>query len=95
MKKWFTAFIIAGGLATPIACDEASTAFDCQEVCSRYQSCFDSTYDVSACRDRCRAKAADDKSWKNKADTCHACIDDRSCTEATFSCTTECVGIVP
>lgn len=97
--KWFTALLPAafiGSFAIGFAsCDEADRAFDCQSVCSRYQDCFNSDYDVGACRDRCRDKAAADKEFERKADACETCIDDRSCSSATFSCATECVGIVP
>jgi hypothetical protein len=95
MKEWISALIMIAVSAFPFACDEADTAFDCQKVCSRYQSCFDGDYDVSTCRDRCRDKARNDQDWENKADSCESCIDDRSCSDATFSCLTECVGIVP
>lgn len=87
--------VLAAGIPASLGCDSAEAAFDCQQVCSRYQECFDDDYDVSACRSRCRDKAEDDSAWKNKADDCAACIDDKSCTGATFSCAVECVGIVP
>ncbi len=82
------------GMFTP-ACDQADEVFDCQSVCSRYKSCFDANYDVGNCRSRCRDKSDADKDFRNKANACEACIDDRSCSSATFSCATECVGIVP
>jgi hypothetical protein len=83
---------LAAGLAS---CDTADEAFDCQAVCSKYQECIDHSYDVGACRSRCRDKAAADSDYKRKADTCHACISDRSCSDSTFKCATECLGIVP
>lgn len=95
MRTWFLALGLVLGIPTGLGCDTAKAAFDCQSVCSRYQSCFDSSYDVSACRSRCRDKAANDSTWQDKASACASCIDDKSCTSATFSCTTECVGIVP
>lgn len=76
-------------------CDSAKAAFDCQSVCQRYKDCFKSDYDVGQCRDQCRSKAENDTTWQNKADDCASCIDDKSCAAATFSCVTECAGIVP
>jgi hypothetical protein len=76
-------------------CDAADTAFDCQSVCSRYRDCFNKDYDVSKCRSDCRDKAKNDSTYEKKADDCAACIDDRSCTSATFSCAIPCAGIVP
>lgn len=95
MRTWFMVLSLALFVPGALSCDSAKAAFDCQEVCSRYQSCFDSDYDVSECRSRCRDKAEDDKDWQNKASDCAACIDDKSCSSATFSCAADCVGIVP
>jgi len=78
-----------------VGCGEADKLFDCQSVCSRYETCFDKSYDVGACRNRCKDKADADKSYQTKADACEACIDDKSCTAAAFQCPTQCVGIVP
>ena len=95
MRPWIFAIAWILGISGGLGCDTAKAAFDCQAVCSHYQSCFDSNYDVSACRNRCRAKADNDNTWQNKASDCASCIDDKSCTSATFNCATECVGIVP
>ncbi len=95
MKKWFMSVLVLLAMPVGLGCSEAKTAFDCHEVCSRYQSCFDSSYDVSACRNRCRDNAKNDSSFESKANTCASCIDDKSCTSATFNCATECAGIVP
>lgn len=78
-----------------MGCSEADKVFDCQSVCSRYQECHDKSYDVGACRDRCKAKADADKDFEKKADLCETCIGGKSCTSATFSCLTECASIVP
>jgi hypothetical protein len=77
------------------SCGETDRFFDCQSVCSRYKTCFDSNYDVGACRSRCRDKAEADSAFQQKADACESCIDDKSCTEATFKCGTQCAGVVP
>jgi hypothetical protein len=88
------ALALAAGLWTP-SCGEADKIYDCQSVCNRYKSCFSSTYDVDGCRSRCKNNADTDMDYQRKADDCEACIDDRSCQSATFSCATRCVGIVP
>jgi hypothetical protein len=86
--------VLAGGLAIS-SCGQADRLFDCQRVCDRYQTCFNSGYDVGACRSRCKDNADRDEDFERKADDCEACIDDRSCGEATFSCAVRCAGIVP
>jgi hypothetical protein len=88
------ALALAAGLWTP-SCGEADKIFDCQSVCSRYQTCFSSGYDVDGCRSRCKNNADADMSFQRKADDCEACIDDRSCSSATFNCAARCAGIVP
>jgi hypothetical protein len=82
------------GLAVA-SCDSIDTAFDCDSVCSRYRDCYDSSYDVGACRDSCRTRAANDPNVKGAADTCEACIGDKSCLSATFNCGSSCSNIVP
>lgn len=77
------------------SCGEAEELVDCQRICSRYASCFDEDYDVGACRDRCETKSDEESGFESKADACESCIDDRSCSAATFACTTECGDIVP
>jgi hypothetical protein len=78
----------------PAGCGEAETAFDCQAACSRYSDCYDPDYNVGACRDRCRTAAKNDPDIKRAADECEACIGDRSCLSATFSCATSCGAIL-
>jgi hypothetical protein len=86
---------LGGGVLGGMACGTADELFDCQAVCSKYQECLQSSYDVGACRSRCRDKAANDADYKHKADVCHACISDQSCKDSTIKCATECAGIVP
>lgn len=74
---------------------KVDTAIDCNGICERYASCFDKSYDTSACASRCRASAGKDREFRRKADMCMACITERSCMEATVSCMTECVSVVP
>jgi hypothetical protein len=95
MRTWFMVLSLILSFPAGLACDGVKAAFDCQDVCSRCKSCFDSSDDVGACRDRCRSKAEQDDSWQRKASSCSSCIDDKSCTSATFGCAADCVGIVP
>jgi hypothetical protein len=99
MRQLAVRFLLTCSLALPalglLSCDAADTAFDCQSVCSRYRDCFDSSYDVGKCRESCRDRAASDPNVKGAADTCEACIDDMSCTAATFNCASSCSNIVP
>jgi hypothetical protein len=71
------------------------TAIDCNGICDRYASCFDSSYDTSACASRCRKSASSDADFRRKADQCMACISERSCVKATVACVADCVSVVP
>jgi hypothetical protein len=87
--------LFVASFAVGFSCGEADKFFDCESVCSRYKNCFDSTYDVGTCRSRCKDKADKDTSFQQKADACNSCIDDKSCSEATFKCASACAGVVP
>jgi hypothetical protein len=89
--------ILSLSLMAPLlgGCGAAETAFDCEQVCSRYRDCYQADYDVSGCRDRCRSRAADDSTVMSDAAKCDDCIGDKSCLSATFNCAPECGVIVP
>ncbi|PZR08612.1 MAG: hypothetical protein DI536_24215 [Archangium gephyra] len=74
---------------------KVDTAIDCNGICERYKSCFDSDYDTSACATSCRNKASESADFRRKADMCMACIQERSCTKATFACASDCFSVVP
>jgi hypothetical protein len=76
-------------------CGKVENAIDCHSVCDRYKSCYDSSYDVDGCAQKCRDNSSNDSSFQQKADECDACIGDKSCASATFNCATQCAGIVP
>ena len=84
------------GLLAAVGCsdtvDEISNSIDCHQVCQRYADCFKSDYDVDGCTDRCESDANADEDRESRLGMCDACIDDKSCSEATFSCADECVG---
>ena len=75
--------------------DEITNSVDCHTVCKRYADCFNSDYDVDGCSDKCESRAGSDDDKQRALRACDACIDDRSCTSATFNCADDCVGIVP
>lgn len=90
--------ILALGVAAALGCsavDEISNKIDCHSVCKRYSDCFDADYDVSACTDKCESDANSSQDRDARLERCDNCIDDRSCTDATFNCASDCAGIVP
>jgi hypothetical protein len=93
MKLFFAAVVLAG-LALA-GCKTLDAAIDCHSICSRYSGCYDAKYDVGACESRCRGHSSDDSAYRRRADECSACISDRSCTGATFSCPAQCLTVVP
>jgi len=96
MFKLGLAYTLAlfAAVASMPACDSVEHAYDCNQICNRYEECFDSEYDTGACASKCRDNA-EDTNFGNHAESCQACIDDKSCVGATFSCADECSGIVP
>jgi hypothetical protein len=94
MKMFLLVATTMAGFAGIHGCGTADAIFDCQAVCSRYAECYDANYDVDKCRSNCRTASANDPSVRNRADECHACIEDKSCVGA-FSCTSSCATIVP
>jgi hypothetical protein len=91
-----TTMLLTGLLAALMSgCGAIDSAADCQSICDRYRTCFDSAYDVTACASRCRADSNSNADHKRQADSCNACIDSRSCTSATFNCGASCGSIVP
>jgi hypothetical protein len=75
--------------------DEVTNKIDCHSVCERYADCFNADYDVDGCSDKCENRADSSEQREQKLEQCSACIDDRSCTSATFNCAADCAGIVP
>lgn len=93
MKSLFAAAALS--LFALSCTDEIDRVTDCQDICARYADCFDSSYDVDGCRNDCRDNAESDADFDQHVDNCENCLDDRSCSSATFSCAAECSGIVP
>ena len=76
-------------------CSAATNAIDCNGICDRYQSCFDSSYDTTSCESRCRSNSDTNSNYMDMSQACSDCITDKSCASATFTCGSECAGIVP
>lgn len=87
--------VIAGSLFAFAGCQPVDAAFDCNTICTRYKDCYDGAYDVAACADRCRTKAQATANYYRSVNTCEACIDDRACVSATFTCGSDCSEVVP
>ncbi len=68
---------------------------DCHGICTRYQSCFDSSYDVGSCENRCEDNADKNSNYASTVSSCHDCMDDKSCASATFNCGSQCSNVVP
>jgi len=98
MKNLFRACLVIGAASCVACADDAiediDEAADCDAICGTYADCFDSQYNTDNCYERC-TKRADEMSSRDQEDQCEDCIDDLSCGEAVFSCTDDCVGIVP
>jgi hypothetical protein len=78
------------------AVDRIDNRIDCRAICDKYEECVDDDFDVDECKDDCRQNALDDNEFESKVDRCSDCVTgDDSCVETAWSCTDECVGIVP
>jgi len=76
--------------------DRIENRLDCRGICDEYHRCIDDNTDLEECREDCVDKALDTDDWEAKVDNCSDCVnEDESCTEKTFHCATDCVGIVP
>jgi hypothetical protein len=101
MTKFWIGACLCVGLVAGYGCDDENNpveaideSIDCAAICDKYQECFDTDYDVDECEASCDARA-DDPDHLDQEQVCSDCIDDLSCGDATFSCTDDCVGIVP
>ena len=77
-----------------LGCSDAKNTISCAEVCDKYKSCINSDYDVASCTTQCEDKANDSANRQRQLDDCDSCIQDRSCSGAVFSCTTECASVI-
>lgn len=72
--------------------EEIEEEVDCNDLCTRYRDCFDSSYDVGACNSRCGELV--DGADPAAANDCDSCLDMNACTES-FGCADDCYGLIP
>lgn len=77
------------------ACADIDNAADCNKICDRYRECFDTSYDATACYNRCRSTGTSSDEARRRVDTCSACINGLSCVGAAFTCGAQCNTVVP
>jgi len=92
--------ILAALLSLPLlgaaaGCSDIDNASDCNRICDRYRSCFNTSYNTSACYDRCQARGTSNDEERRRVDTCAACINGLSCAATVFTCGAQCTTIVP
>ena len=74
----FTAFAL---LTTAGGCSDIGEAIDCNQMCEKMQTCFDSDLDVNDCEESCEDRV-DDSPLAEKLDACTDCMDrGYSCSE--------------
>jgi hypothetical protein len=88
-------FIAIAAAGCSEAADEVESQIECPQICEKYAECYDDDYDVEECSSDCKAEFDRNPEYIEKIDACDACIENKSCSDATFSCVDECVGIVP
>jgi hypothetical protein len=70
-----------------------TTPTTCNDVCQRYQACYDEDFDVDECTADCEDETVDSDRRQDRLDDCKECIDTSSCIEA-FRCADDCVGLI-
>jgi hypothetical protein len=97
MTMHLKGLMIAGAIAlgSLFGCGAVQNAVDCNGICNRYKTCFDSNYDVDKCESNCRDNANSNANYMTDVSDCNNCIDDKSCASATFTCATPCSTVVP
>ena len=100
MKRKVTVMFLGAALAAIVSfvgaggCDDTQNAFNCSDLCNRYQSCFDMSFDTRSCTDRCEDLADDSQNFDERANRCQNCLNQNACVDAAFNCP-DCAGIVP
>jgi hypothetical protein len=84
----FTAAVLPTG-----ACSEVDETVDCGAFCDKYKTCLDDSVSVIECTDTCEDWADQSDANADRVDSCHACINDHACLQATASCVDECAFI--
>jgi hypothetical protein len=81
-----------------LGCDDDAEAVTptpttCNDVCERYQACYDEDLDVDECAADCENQTVDTELPQERLDDCDECLDSSSCIEA-FRCADDCVGLI-
>jgi hypothetical protein len=87
--------LAAAGCSGDDPVDAVQNRVTCKDVCQRYAECFDGSYNVDACTERCTDDATADDEKDAKLDACDACMDDKSCLSSVFNCADDCTPFVP
>ena len=73
-----------------------TTTADCSTVCNRYRTCFNQSFDVTTCTNRCQTALTNRTIVSTDIDDCRNCMGANACTPA-YSCADACdlVIVVP
>lgn len=78
-----TTAAVAAVLALGASCRTQSESWDnrvdCDTICDRYSACFNPTFDVESCEDRCFDRAQVDYDFEFQVDRCSTCMRDLTC----------------
>lgn len=89
----------AVAVATGCGSDNPITAVQhqitCHDICKRYADCYDHSYDVDSCTNRCTDDVSGDDQKDAKLRQCNACMDDKSCLSTVFNCAVDCSPFLP
>jgi hypothetical protein len=98
--SWFvgiavSAMVAIGGIA---GCEDddlgtVGTAADCDDVCARYRTCFDGSFDVASCTSQCQTRLGNATIQSTDVDDCMDCLGDNTCTPV-YSCADACDTII-
>jgi hypothetical protein len=67
---------------------------DCRSSCEKYQECVASDFNVDQCTDTCGTRSKSDEAFQTRAEDCSACVEGKTCSEATGRCWDECLSVV-
>lgn len=103
MKRIFDLTVFAAVVATTAAlamgCSSASgpslnpAKSDCNTACAKNQECVAKDSNVTACTDKCDAKAKNDDVYRAKVKACAECVEPRACSELS-TCVDDCLRAV-
>jgi hypothetical protein len=74
--------------------EQVLTPDNCANACSRYAACYDATYDVTGCTNRCVANIDNAVITVQTSEDCLDCIGDSSCLSAVYNCSSICQTVI-